>query len=190
HPRPRGLARPRMNVNADIDREALQRASAGDDAAFTELVQRHQVAVRRLSQVLLASSTLADEAAQEVFLKLWEKRQRFADMDQPLNVRAYILTIARNHCVSLLRRRKILRFVGLESDIGTAGAPMELRVTLGSAMSKLNENQRTALALRFLEGLDYEEIGLVIGRRPEVARSRVHYALKAIRKHLPEELAP
>ncbi|MEO0811342.1 MAG: sigma-70 family RNA polymerase sigma factor [Myxococcota bacterium] len=172
------------------DDTLAQRAARGDELAFTELVDRFQVPARRLARVLLSSDSLADEAAQEVFLKLWERRQKLVDLRPPLNVKGYVLAATRNHCVSILRRRKILRFVGLDSEPASAPPPLELRVTLAHAMGRLSESHRTVLALRFLEGLDYKEIGAVIGRKPEVARSRVHYALKAIRGHLPEELAP
>ncbi|MEM6533567.1 MAG: RNA polymerase sigma factor [Myxococcota bacterium] len=180
----------RTIADGQSDSELARLASTGDELAFTRLVDRYQVSVRRLARVMLSSDAVADEVAQDIFLKLWEKRSRLAQTTPPLNVKAYIFAATRNHCVSRLRRRKILQFVGLETEPSQESPPLELRTTLRSAMDKLNENHRTALALRYLEGLDYDEIAALIGRRPEVARSRVHYAIKAIRKHLPEELAP
>ncbi|MEL6761598.1 MAG: RNA polymerase sigma factor [Myxococcota bacterium] len=164
---------------------------SGDEDVFETLVHRHQASVRRLALVLLGSEARAEEAAQDVFLKLWATRERI-DPSRLRSLRALLLTITRNHCFSILRRRKIARFVGLDSapEPAAPSRDLELSSVLRATMNRLSEKQRSALALRYLEGLDYETIGQIIGKKPQVARSRVHYALKAIEPHLPSELKP
>lgn len=180
------------------DEALFARAAGGDRKAFELVVERHEVAIRRLCRSLLADPSLADEVAQETFLQLWQVRKRYASVT---SVRALLYTMTRNRCRSLLRRRAVLHFVGLDTpdDVRESSSAVGADDMLGNrqvaeavdrALRSLPEKFRTPLVLRFVDGLEYEEIATVLGRTPSTARSRVHYGLKALAKKLPPELRP
>lgn len=204
--------------DSDSDEALMLRCVAQDPEAFVHLVARYQDRVRRFCFALLRDTALADEAAQEVFLKLWESRARYRSNDRFLPL---LFTMARNHCISVLRRRRLRRFVGLD-DLNTLSnsgyakascaasnseaaraaaaavgvgvdndlATRQLHVLVREAIVRLPERFRTPLVLRFVEDMPYDAIAKIIGRTPSAARSRVHYGLKALARLLPPEVAP
>ena len=76
------------------------------------LVENNEAAVRRFCFGMLGNREQAEEVAQETFFRIWKNRNNY----QPSNrFRSFLYTIARNRYLSLLRRRQILAFVGLDS---------------------------------------------------------------------------
>ncbi len=160
-------------------------AAEGDKRAFSLLVQRHQVGLRRFCWGILGNRARADEVAQETFLILWKRRKTF---NPDKSFTSFLYTVARSKCLNVLRRRKMWRTVDLEKasnqlPIVSAGATEHLEqeginLLLRRALARLPEKQRTAIILRFVDQLDYEEISLVIKCKPTTARSRVHHGLK------------
>ena len=174
------------------DAALLLRAGAGDESAFRSLVQRHEVAIRRFAAAMLDDAPAGREVAQEAFASLWARRARW---HAGTDVRALLYVMARNRCRSLLRRRAVLRFVGLgeapaATDLGSDAIAAERRLLVRRALAALPEKFRAPLVLRFVEDLDYDAIAAAIGRTPSAARSRVHYGLKALAAELPEEVRP
>jgi len=168
----------------------------GREAAFGQLVQRHEGAVRSLCNLLLKDEQQARDVAQEVFLRVWRSRERYRPDGK---LRVWLFTLARNLCHSASRRRRVLSFLGLEEAHESAAAtehPAELLLSAESgalvrrALQQLPEKFRLPLSLRFVEGLDYDAIAEIIGRTPSAARSRVHYGLKELQKLLPPEVCP
>lgn len=181
------------------DDACMVAAAAGDARAFEALVARHEVALRRFCRTLVGDESSARDAAQETFLKLWASRERYRPEGK---LKAFLFTLARNHCRSQIRRRAVLAWVGLSSDAsGSAplddqpSAPDQLAALQSQrlvtvALDRLPEKLRTPLVLRFVDGLPYEDIARVIGRTPSAARSRVHYGLIELKKRLPAEVLP
>jgi RNA polymerase sigma-70 factor, ECF subfamily len=175
--------------------EALMLLCAEDDLqAFTRLVSRNEVPVRRFCFGMLGNWASAEEAAQDTFLKLWMSRKRYRHSDK---FRAYLFTIARNRCISLIRRRRVLSFVGLSSASSVAAETRgndarldeaERNAILHAAISKLPPKLRAALLLRYIEEMSYDEIAEVVGKNTSTVRSRVHYGLKVLADRLPEEV--
>jgi RNA polymerase sigma-70 factor (ECF subfamily) len=175
--------------------EALMLLCAEDDLqAFTRLVSRNEAPVRRFCFGMLGNWASAEEAAQDTFLKLWMSRKRYRHSDK---FRAYLFTIARNRCISLIRRRRVLSFVGLSSASSVAAETRgndarldeaERNAILHAAISKLPTKLRAALLLRYIEEMSYDEIAEVVGKNTSTVRSRVHYGLKVLADRLPEEV--
>ena len=108
-----------------------------------------------------------------------------------------LLTIARNECRSHLRRKWLRQLVFLDAarDEGPptpSVEPLALQLErdrlVRRALAQLPEKFRVPLTLRVVEQLDYDEVARVIGRTESAARSRIHYGLKALAEHLPQEL--
>ncbi|MGH9362108.1 MAG: RNA polymerase sigma factor, partial [Thermoanaerobaculia bacterium] len=95
---------------ADPGWELLQRVAAGEVEAFAPLVASHQERLLRLCERLLGDVEEAHDAAQEVFLKAFRKAGSYRPRGQ---VYTWLYRIAVNHCLNLLRRRRVVRFVRL-----------------------------------------------------------------------------
>ena len=175
--------------------EGLMRLIGADDLqAFTRLVSKNEAAVRRFCFGMLGNRAVAEEVAQETFLKIWLNRKNYRPKGTP---KAYLFCIARNLCISKLRRKRILTFVGLkpalEAEMASESNAADLEqaerdTLLYEALRKLPPKLRSALLLRFMEEMSYDEIAEVSGRTPSAIRSRVHFGLKALADHLPEEV--
>jgi RNA polymerase sigma-70 factor (ECF subfamily) len=172
----------------------MLRAADDDLQAFTRLVTRYETPIRRFCFGMLGSQTSAEETAQEVFLKLWLNRMRYKQSNR---FKAYIYTIARNRCLSQLRRGKILSFVGLSAaeklpaQVSRSDVPFEAAerdALIRAAVATLPPKMRSAVLLRYIEEMPYEEIAEILGKSTSAVRSRVHYGLKALAKRLPEEV--
>jgi RNA polymerase sigma-70 factor, ECF subfamily len=195
-----------------IERETQQRfddvsddglmllAAAGDSGAFAKVVSHNERSVRRFCFGMLGNRAQADEVAQDTFMKLWENREKY----QPCNkFRGFLFSIAKNRCISIIRRRAVVSFIGLSSmkqepvsalyvedhDGKHDGYDTDERdAIIRAAVRRLPVKLRVAVILRFVDEMSYDEIALIIGRSASAVRSRVHYGLKALAGSLPEEV--
>lgn len=176
------------------DDRLMVEAALGRRASFELLVRRHEARVRAFCLVQVRDRAIADELAQDVFLKLWEQRERYRPDGR---LRELIFTIALNACrshgrKSFVRSLFVARAERPESLPSHAGAveASEERALLRAAIERLPEKFRVPLVLRFVEELPYDEIARVIGRTESATRSRIHYGLKALAELLPPEVLP
>ena len=100
------------------DREWVRLAQAGDRAAFTHLVRRHQDAVHRFILRMLGSHEEALELTQETFVRAWQALPQWQPQAQ---VKTWIFRIASNTAMDALRRRKIVEMVPLAEDYDAPG---------------------------------------------------------------------
>lgn len=175
---------------AELPDEALvERAGdGGDNAAFAELVRRHQGKVRGLLLRLTGNSTLADDLAQEVFLRAYrgmvgfEGRARFS---------TWIYRIAYNVFLNHRTRSKELDALpkGFEAN---AAAPegelspgrFDMRSDLAAAILELPERYRMVVTLYYLEDVSYPEIAEILDLPLGTVKTHLHRAKKLLRDHL------
>jgi RNA polymerase sigma factor (sigma-70 family) len=158
-------------------------------------VRRFQRPVISLLVRLTGDSALAEDLAQETFVKAF---RNLAAFDATRRLSAWILRIAHNVGVDAMRRRRI-RIVSIdatpspdaphaaEPPAPSAPDPVErdaLRRALQRAMATLRPDQREAVVLRYEEGLSFDEIGQVLGIAEVTARSHVHRARKELARLL------
>jgi RNA polymerase sigma-70 factor (ECF subfamily) len=180
----------------------LAAVAAGDGEAFERLVVRHQRRLHRLCLRLLQDAAEAEEAVQEVFLKLYRRAGRFERHGQMFTL---LYRIATNHCLNRLRRRRLVRFVSLgggsardEEDppaldpVDDAPGPQDRldarkrwRLARG-AIEKLPANQRAVLLLVRLEGLSYQETADALGITLGAVESRLFRAMRRLEASLEE----
>jgi RNA polymerase sigma-70 factor, ECF subfamily len=176
--------------------DALMALAARDDhAAFVTLLRRYERRIRAFCRLLLRDEILSTDVAQDVFLKVWEKRR---DYKPGGRMKEYLFTIARHHCQSVARKRAVRAWLGLEDvpeeqlqrppEIVEALTEAQALALVSAALHRLPDKFRVPLALRFVEGMPYDEIAQVIGRTPSAARSRVFYGLKSLAALVPEEV--
>jgi RNA polymerase sigma-70 factor (ECF subfamily) len=170
-------------------------ALGGSQPAFEQIVRRYQRPVLSLLVRLTGDRALAEDLAQETFVKAF---RNLAAFDVTRRLSAWILRIAHNTGIDAMRRRRI-RAVSLDTgprpDDTTPAEPaapvtpdpverVALQRALEAALATLRPDQREAVALRYEEGLSFDEIGQVL-RIPEVtARSHVHRARKELARLL------
>ncbi len=173
------------------------RARNGDLSAFNELVVEHQTLVYNLCYRMLGQAHAAEDATQEAFVSAWRSIATFRGE----TFRPWLLRIAANLCRDELRRRGRRPSTSLDTAL-EAGMPdppdeepspdesaltSELRGRLQLALLELPEDQRTALVLCDVEGLDYSEIATVMGTSLGTVKSRIARARLKMRDLLQRE---
>lgn len=162
----------------------LERAKQGDEGAFAQLVEHYQVPVYNLCYRMLADPNEAEDAAQETFLKAFRSMSKY-DMDRKfIN---WVLTIASNHCIDRLRRRR-LQLVSLEEMVPsvllaekTLGpestiVEQENQEAIQQLLKELRPQDRAAVVLKYWYEMSYEEIAETLTLTVSAVKSRLHRA--------------
>jgi RNA polymerase sigma-70 factor, ECF subfamily len=179
----------------------VQRCASGDEAACADLVSEHQRMVFQLALNLLGDRDEALDLSQEVFLRVFRTIYRFRGQS---SLRTWIYRIAVNQARNrhrFWRRRHRADQVSLDAHVAEHGdflsngearpdrvlAQKELAARLQTALDHLPFDQRTAIVLREVDGLSYEEIGYSLGVAVGTVKSRLTRARQALRLELREE---
>lgn len=176
------------------DRELVERVKQGDKRAFDLLVQKYQFKITKLVSRYLHDPTEAMDVAQEAFIKAYRAIPGFRG-DSAFYTWLYRIAIntAKNHLVALGRRppnadidsQEAEQFGG-DSWLKENATPErlllkdEIEQVVFKAIEDLPEDLRTAITLRELEGLSYEEIAQAMGCPIGTVRSRIFRAREAI----------
>jgi RNA polymerase sigma factor (sigma-70 family) len=156
----------------------------GDPAAFEALYRRHAGELLSFCVYVLGSRQDAEDAVQATFAAAY---RALLAHERPVALRPWLFTIARNGCLSILRKRRPT--VELNGEPALGGDPfreLELREEIRhmvDGLRQLPERQRSALVLAELHGLSQVEIGSVLGVRAEQVKAYVYQA----RSHLISE---
>src|SRR5262245_10960986 len=175
----------------------MRRFGEGDDEAFRRLVERHESALTGYFWRRCFDRALAEDCAQEVFLRLvrhrgsWRPDAKFT---------TYLYRIAENHWIDRWRSRKAAPAeTSLDADTGDDGArrdhaaadsgrrpeeaasDRELGEKLRRAVAALSEEQRAVFVLAETRGMKYAEIGDVLGIPVGTVKSRMHAAVGRLR---------
>jgi RNA polymerase sigma-70 factor, ECF subfamily len=178
----------------DLDYAVLRRVARGDHAALAELMRRHQSHLFQVAYRLLKSHQEAEDALQEVFLKVYEHAHRF---EPKATVSAWLHRITANHCLNLLRQRRPQESLDRDDFPGLAdpgATPLEileeqdLGRRLEQLLDALPENQRRALVLKRFAGLSYQEIADEMGLSPQAVDGLLKRARQFLKKSLRDYL--
>jgi RNA polymerase sigma factor (sigma-70 family) len=160
-----------------------RRFGVGDRAAFAELYRRHEQDVLRFCHAVLRDEDDAREAANSTWASIWAARHA-ATRDIPQ--RPWLLRIARNEAIDVLRRRRPHEHEQLDAELAGPDDPEadaelhERLATLHADLLSLPERQRSALVLREMSGLSHVEIAAVLGTSPPVAKQTIYEARQAL----------
>jgi RNA polymerase sigma-70 factor (ECF subfamily) len=168
------------------------------EVAFAELYAAHYRQVRGLCRQLLGSAERAEDAAQEAFVRAY---RAFADYDPAQPFKGWIMSIARHHCLDLLRRRGTegLLFGDEAEEAAAVEAPdadglgaaltAERAQAVNAAVAELPERYRVPLALAFYADASYDDIAIAL----DITRTHVGVLLcrakQLLRKSLAEEIS-
>jgi RNA polymerase sigma-70 factor (ECF subfamily) len=172
--------------------EWLGRGAQGDEVACAALYERYHPAVLRLALGLLGDRQDAEEVAQDAFVYALRNLARFDPARSAFSTWLYTITLSR--CRNK-RRRKWLVTLPLELVASERPQPPDrlletllerrgVRADLWRALQTLPARLREPVALRYLGGLRYKEIGQALGCNPKTAESRVRQGIGGLRAAL------
>ena len=172
-------------------RAEVRAARRGDRSAFETLVRSVQRPVYGLCLRLLRVEAEASEVAQETFLRAYQNLHRYDD-GKPFDL--WVMAIARNLCLDLLRRRSRMLTDNVDDmhevlpsgevsqeDNVIAG---EERRSLESALSTLSVDDREVLSLYYVQKRTTKEIAVVMGVAPGTIMARLFRAREKLRKRM------
>ncbi|HRO58348.1 MAG TPA: sigma-70 family RNA polymerase sigma factor [Burkholderiaceae bacterium] len=161
-------------------------ARDGDSPAFVELVGRHQDRVFRFVLRMTGSRDDAMDLTQETFMKAWQAMPRWRP---EAKFGTWLLQIARNGALDLLRRQGVVGFEPLEADAPfedrSPGPEQQLRTRqryelLETALRAIALEHREVLLLREVEDFSYAEIAATLGIAEGTVKSRIARARAAL----------
>ncbi len=180
------------------DQLLVERAQRGDSTGFDLLVTKYQHKIVQLIRRYVHDPQESLDVAQEAFLKAYRALPNFRG-DSAFYTWLYRIAIntAKNHLVAARRRpidydfdpqdQEQYDLQGRLKDVDTPeglALTSEIRRTIERAIEELPEDLRTAIMLRELEGLSYEDIATAMDCPVGTVRSRIFRAREAISKHL------
>ena len=174
----------------------IERARGHDNEALAEIYRRFVRRVFGLCRYMLHSRESAEDATSEVFLKL---QRAIESYDGSTLFPKWLLRVAGNQCIDVLRRRQRGRKVIVESEDGAAvieaassepsplGAVIskEERATVRDTIARLPENYRLPLVLRYYGELSYDEIAQQLDLERNYVAALIFRAKQELRRRLP-----
>jgi RNA polymerase sigma-70 factor (ECF subfamily) len=191
-PCPTRSARYYAHVPLAPDAEILERLLARDEAAFRSVVEDYGAAVFGIARRVLADPNLAEEVAQDTFVALWRRPGAF-DPSRG-NLRSFLLAVARNKAVDLVRREEarkratesLLQEAGMASDVAPEDERIEDRAEIRRALARLSLVQREAIVLAYFGGRTYREVARELAIPEGTAKTRLRDGLVKLRTLLGE----
>ena len=180
-----------MRAGASLE-ETLQRAAAGDEAAWRDIVEAYSPRVFGLIRAQCGNLDLAEEITQSTFCTIVERIGRYSEVGR---FESWLFRIAMNRLRDeMRRRRRQANPVESETLVGLAGAgdrPDESAggggedvAALQAALGRLSEADRQVVHLRHFTGLSFAAIAEILGEPLGTVLARQHRALKKLRQNL------
>jgi RNA polymerase sigma-70 factor, ECF subfamily len=161
-----------------------------DENAFVRAYDEYADPIFRYCLFRLRDRDRAQDVLQETFTKTWDYVRSGKHIDE---LRPFLYTVAHNLCVNEIARRKPLSLDGLQEDGGfdpesaeqSPEQEAEARLLL-SKMEELRDSDQELLTLRYLSGLEVQEIAQLLRIPPNTASVRIRRALDALREKMGE----
>ena len=177
----------------DQERAWIEQALKGDRQAFGQLVRAYERPVYNLTYRMLGDPAEAEDAAQETFLRAFNKLATYQPERKFVN---WLLSIASHHCIDRLRRRNRAPQLSLDGPMPpqwlTSDAPRpeqvvdkkQRREQVRQVLETLPADYRAAVVLRYWYGLSYREIATTMDTTESAIKSRLHRARRMMAGHL------
>lgn len=155
---------------------AVRAALTGDLAAFRQIYEGHASAVFATAYSVLGDWASAEDAAQEVWVKVHQSLGRF----QPgTNLKAWLLTIAHHTAIDALRKAR--RTVAMPDDLAARGPDLDHRRAFADLLRPLTPDERLVVTLKYREDLPYRDIARITGKAEGTLRNLLSAALRKLR---------
>jgi len=162
----------------------IQTIRAGNENAFTTVVERYQAPIARYLCRLVGERSLAEDLTQETFVKAYVAILR---TNSELALRPWLYQIATNEAKMHFRRRKLIRFLPFlaerhDSPTPPADSSVGERDLVRQVLAQLPEETAALLLLYLVEGFKQHEIGAILGISADAVRKRVARGSEQFRK--------
>lgn len=182
--------------NRALDDEILilQRLQAGDEEAFSAIYRHYYPAVHAQVQHLLHSPEMSEDISQEIFLKIWETREKLPDIK---SFKSYLFITARNHTINALKK-------AARSNAGISEIIRHFGITNNSTEDHIQNNEYREFIIRKLEELpprsreifrmcreqskSYDEVAAELGITRDAVKSRMVHAMKMLKNSVKKEI--
>ena len=177
-----------MNQILD-DTQLFQEIKSGNKAAFDTLFKKYYTALCRFSNTIILSEELAEEAVQDVFVRLWEKRKSINISEK---AKSYLYKSVYNQCIWLIKKQKTKQ---LHEDQYAFEAPKDFseqdtenweafRPFIQVAVNNLPDKCRHIFMMKRYEGLTNQEISDYLGISIKTVEKQMTVAIQKLRTEL------
>lgn len=170
----------------------IRQATKGDAYAFEQLMRRHESRMYAVAVRMCGNREDAQDCVQDAMLRVYRALDRFKGQS---SFSTWVYRITMNTCLDELRRRKVRASTSLDTLLESGWSPSdetdtperhalrsEQRTALAKAIAELPEDMRSAIVLRELQGLSYEEISDVLSVNVGTIKSRISRGREKLRQ--------
>src|SRR5947209_17808398 len=179
-------------VEAMSDAALVELVLAGDQDAFSVLVERYKDAVQNLAYRMLSNATEAEDVTQEVFVRAYTQLATYKPVHK---FSTWLLSIASHLAIDQLRRRRFLAlpledvpFLEWMADLGTgpeqSALQGEQQDEIQIYLQRLPSKYRAVIVLRYWYDLSYEEISTALNLTPALVKARLHRARELLARYI------
>jgi len=159
-----------------------------NEQAFLDRVMPFKDKVFRLAKRFLVSKDAAEDATQDVYLKLWKNKEKLLSYN---NVEAFTMTMIKNHCLDVLKLKSSSNLKIIHSNYKDNSQNLDKQTDnkdsvniIHQLIEKLPPKQKLIIQLRDVEQYSFEEIGKILEIQPTAIRVALSRARKTIREQL------
>ena len=172
------------------DTELGKKIRNGNEKAFREIYDRYHIQMYYIAKRYVKRSALAEDAVQDIFVKLWEKRET---IDETKSVKGFLFTMLRNHVLNMLRDRKkdIVSMTDVDQSLLPSQRSTEDEIlykeyheVLEKGMAELTDRKREIFELRTLKGHSNSEVAELLDINIRTVKTHYYLSSKFIRTYL------
>ena len=172
------------------DTELAKKIREGNEEAFREIYDRYHIPMYYIAKKYVKSGSLAEDAVQDIFVKLWEKRHT---INEAKSIKGFLFTMLRNHVLNMLRDRKkeIISMAEVDEEL-LPGKNLtddeilykEYHDILEKGMGELSDRKREIFELRTLKGHSNSEVAKLLKINIRTVKTHYYLSSKFIRTYL------
>lgn len=177
----------------DEERKLLIKCAQGDENAFAELYRIYASLIYRFILTFVKSAEMADDLRQEVFIKLWEKRETLHEVQ---SAKAYLYKIAKNHTLNVLKRSAndnllmgvIMNNYQLSNPVEDTLTTKEYLNFLNELIDKLTPQSRAVFILCRQQHKSYDEVAVILGISRNAVKKHMVKSMKIMSEAVKKDL--
>ena len=159
-----------------------------NQSEFLKTVMPFKDKVFRLAKRLLVSTEEAEDATQELYFKLWNKKDKLSEYR---SIEAFAMTMTKNYCFDRLKSKQASNLKLIHSNYKEKDTPLDKKMELNDSVSKVHqlienlpEQQKIIIQLRDIEQYEFDEIAKMLDLKPTAIRVSLSRARKTIKEQL------
>lgn len=169
------------------DKELWSALKSGDHTALEHIYRLHFPFLYNYGRKIAYNDEMVEDAIQELFIELWEKRNNLSDTD---NIRPYLTISVKRKIIKLISKSRDTTSDFEEHLFGSEDAIEDLLINteiksdkadrLKKALNQLSSRQKEIIYLKYYQGMDYDDIAEVMGLNYQSSRNLVNRAIKKL----------